>query len=343
MNVMNLPDDYLSFYPESFLNDKFLVVPTMVFPDGFLHAGFYHCKNVNENAPGMESCFREVFNDYYGDQLLFEKVSVNDLTSNEMYCKKCVSLVDSFFINEDTFEPGVTLGKVLVSLDVIFRRLKKVTDFSFAFDSSISYSNNSYYFFNDVTSLNNVMIMLRDRFFLDRAGSVDKLRLEVIDYLSNVFVTDGFEESVLFKELTNDGFNFTCFESSSFNVLETFEGFDKFVVFDSNVLNSLYNMSFKNNYDSSLQSLFEKLFFYPGFKPGMFSVLPYFEFQALQHIVSFMSSYDWKVKSYSFPNKVTVTKSDISDETLDMMQALFDASNDTLNNYETLYSVVKTV
>lgn len=329
--------------PVSFLEGKFFLIPSVRFKDEVLHTGFMLCTTLsNEQAKLTEQSEQSEKLNFYEDLRANFRASRSDF--------KIVSLQDLFEIENglcgDCFEITSVLNSVSGEkstayqlrgfLNIVNRYLKRLNS-----DAEVSlvedlllYSASfklieSLFPFEEFISLTTEV---RKHLSTDRVSDVSVVRSNVVSFLNEQVKSELFQVKHL-----------------SSKELKKFKACTDVVLFDAQLLMNLASSSFKEGLVKSESFTFEELFgqllFYPGFTFTKFSVLPVPEFEALKVMLSFVDkNFSLDVTS-GIKNKIVLTGTGTSVDVsvIDTMKSLFDANNDTLSNYATLYRVAKTI
>lgn len=321
-------------FPSWVLEEKILLVPVVRSNDSIIHADFFGCPVIESLGSDFShyGFYAELFSNFYDtyDKAGFEKVSFNHILNNlNVYCNKCAidAPLDSDYLQQ-------SLLPMLRTLNKCFNHLNKIDSGSFNFD-------NAKHVFNDLFALNTLVVDL------PQWVSLRNFEDECVSKISEVFFENGFSlEKVrsfacevvaeqLFSFENNvssvDGVVHQLLQKQKEAFVEEFKSNESFVIFKSNQ-GAVSLLGLESDYYGSLEFL--RLFFYPGFKLGSFSVLPYPEFMALKYIVKENEFFETKSVMVNFkPTRLL----------LEQMNSLFDENNPVMSNYQSLFEIANTV
>lgn len=292
--------------PDSFLEEEFLLVPREGFQNELIHSNFDDCEleyTGKKYSDAEHNFYYNLSLDFDKDRLLFKKVSLREFLNN--LDAFCSHCAElTFAVKEEIFPKGYTfLGFLLSAIKIKLDRLQPGVSFTPEKDWDVLTWGVPNLFLSSFKDLNYIHEAYQKRVSLDNFGLNSEENINVFKKKISSFLYPNFEVKSDFDE--------------------------KFVIFDStSVASSTMNYLLTLDVNAKLLS---KILFRPGFTHEQFAVLPYLEFKALQKIVSHVSSVSG------------VICDEPTFEILDTMKKLFDENNNSMSNYETLYSVAKHV
>lgn len=322
--------------PVGFLDDKILVVPTVSSRVGAIHANFRSCVSFLDASSKVKAFQQDLKEDFESSRSLFETISLNEFFAREKdFCKKCVDEVFLWSPVGSKLNYSDHAYLLIPEIEIHFRRLEPTAEVGYTSDLYLafppSYALSSYFdYFKTLKALKDEV---RARLFTDRVSSVANLRLTLESFVRM------FLETV--EPFANKGFLSETNDFSEASLKTGLVDSTDVVIFDS----SMFNLVEGEKRDAGrYQHLFEKIIFSPSFNVGKFTVLPYLEFEAFKILVNMTNSNVYYTENFiSLENNVTVSFDDNFSKVFETMKSLFDESNETLNNFVSLYDVAVNV
>lgn len=330
--------------PDELMNIKWLTVPRKFFKKKKAHLDFYDCNDLNYTA-SKEDLFYETLQDALEGtsskklKRLFEAISFNEFLANEdKYCEKC-SLDAYIFINDFESSELYTGAEFFVNaLTLMINRVQK----NILVEPSVAWKK----VFEHDTALKIFQSFKESRILVKNFRN----------YLtSDTFGVETFEsrevfENELWDYIKEDTLNNLSFKNStpmvSFieslkNVFETQGKIDNtFVIFDGSLIKaSLLTKFLKLEEISDLAS---KIIFREGFNLEPFTVLPYFEFEALKIMFKKLNVLDASTFT-GFTKNVAFSEFKPDAIVLETMKSLHDKNNPSMSNYQNLFEVAVNV
>lgn len=334
LNLEKLIDE--GFFSPTLISEPILVIPKSNFGGNLIHFTVSSgCSILNKEPEAVKMLYNKMFYDFQSafEDDSFDVISLKEFSeNNDRYCKVCSA---NIILNSKNHSNGFSVSFLVDkfrSVNILRTGFKEnqIVPPGRSFETFHQVDNLKFVFQNEF-ALNSFKEELRGEitnfYFKDNVNfkkilqKIPKLTIEGL--LTSPFKPNG-------KGKQNVGsFAESVKEAQDLLVKDLVSNTD-FVIFSPKLLNVLYSQDFPEESNE----IFSLLFFAPYPYTENFMVLPYSYFLFCQ---AAFASKKIRVKA-SVSSKVILSEI-VSKDVLTMMESLFDESNETMSNYETLFEI----